>query len=47
MYFYAVTGKQKLKTTVETTDGEGEVTLVASVSKVDCKGILALVLRSN
>lgn len=47
MYFYTVTRKQKIKAVVETTDGEGEVTLVTSVTEVDCKGMLALALRSN
>lgn len=40
MYFYAVTGKQEVKTVVETTDDEGEVTLVTSVTEVDCKVVI-------
>lgn len=47
MYFYAVTGKQKVKTVVETTDDEGEVILVTSVTEVDCKGMLTFALGSN
>jgi len=37
MYFYAVTRKQKVKTIAETTDDEGEVVLVTSVTEVDSK----------
>ena len=40
MYFYAVTGKQKVKTIVETTDDEGEVVLVTSVTEVDSKVVI-------
>lgn len=40
MYFYAVTGKQKVKTVVETTDDEGEVVLVTSVTEVDSKVVI-------
>ena len=40
MYFYAVTGKQKVKTVVETTDDEGEIILVTSVTEVDCKVVI-------
>lgn len=40
MYFYAVTGKQKVKTVVETTDDEGEVVLVTSVTEVDSKAVI-------
>lgn len=40
MYFYAVTGKQKVKTVVETTDDDGEVTPVTSVTEVDCKVVI-------
>jgi len=40
MYFYAVTGKQKVKTVVETTDDEGEVALVTSVTEVDSKVVI-------
>ena len=40
MYFYAVTGKQKVKTVVETTDDEGEAVLVTSVTEVDSKVVI-------
>lgn len=40
MHFYAVTGKQKVKTIVETTDDEGEVVLVTSVTEVDSKVVI-------
>ena len=37
MYFYAITGKQNVKTIAETTNDEGEIILVTTITEVDVK----------
>lgn len=37
MYFYAITGKQNVKTITETTNDEGEIILVTTITEVDVK----------
>lgn len=40
MYFYAVTGKQKVKNITETTNEEGEIVLVTTITEVDVKKVI-------
>lgn len=37
MYLYAITGKQNVKTITETTNDEGEIILVTTITEVDVK----------
>jgi len=37
MYFYAITGKQNVKQITETTNDEGEIILVTTITEVDVK----------
>lgn len=40
MYFYAVTGKQNVKNITETTNDEGEIVLVTTITEVDVKKVI-------
>lgn len=40
MYFYAITGKQKVKNITETTNDEGEIVLVTNITEVDVKKVI-------
>jgi len=40
MYFYAITGKQNVKNITETTNDEGEIVLVTTITEVDVKKVI-------